>query len=84
MKTYLEMSIELGAMNDLELRETIENLEFNKRETVEEERFLEMAKLEVTRRFLGTEKYYIDHLGLLKKKVSSYIPYLSNLTKYGY
>lgn len=84
MKTWLELSVEVGAMNDLELRELVEKLEFNKRETREEEKMLETAKLEITRRFLGKEKYYIDEHGLLKKKICSYTPYLSSLVKYGY
>lgn len=71
MKTRLEMAIEIGAMRDNDLKKLIEDLNFNKRETIEEERMLEIAKLEVVRRFLGEDKYYIDEYSLLRKKVET-------------
>lgn len=69
MKTRIEMNVEVAIMNTMELKDLIERLQFNKRESVEEERMLETAKNEVIRRFLGTEQHYIDNYGVLRKKV---------------
>lgn len=78
MKTKLEMTIEVGAMKDEVLKDFIEKLNFTKRETIEQERFLEIAKLEVVRRYLGKDKYYIDNNGLLQPKDVNYLPYRVN------
>lgn len=78
MKTRLEMTIEVGAMKDEVLKDFIEKLNFTKRETIEQERFLEIAKLEVVRRYLGKDKYYIDNNGLLQSKDVNYLPYRVN------
>lgn len=69
MKTRIEMNVEVAIMSTMELKNLIERLQFNKRESVEEERMLETAKNEVIRRFLGTEQHYIDNYGVLRKKV---------------
>lgn len=69
MKTRIEMNVEVAIMSTMELKDLIERLQFNKRESVEEERMLETAKNEVIRRFLGTEQHYIDNYGVLRKKV---------------
>jgi len=69
MKSRIEMNVEVAIMSTMELKDLIERLQFNKRESVEEERMLETAKNEVIRRFLGTEQHYIDNYGVLRKKV---------------